>query len=792
MSTVKQVTLQLFAKTAEAQAELDAIMARAKELGDLNPTIRPKIDKAAATAGLAVLRRDMKDAGRDANTLSGSISDVGKNAAKAGGASGIGALVGAGGGSGMGALIGAATALVTPITTIAFGLAGFGLAAYGAAKPILNAAQATGGLAANMSKLNPEQQKVARGLLGLGHQFGAFEKQLQPQVLGFFNEGIRLAGHLLGDVQPVAKATGTALGGLLGEIDKEFQSGTWQQFFTFMARTAGPDIQLLGKTFLNLAGAMPPLLEVLQPVANDFLDITSALSKLIGVAAAYQQSLDKTAQHEHGLAAITDGLRKLLFDPGFGLSQALHLLHLASGESSHSLNLAAISAALAGKDMKAAGPKAWSLNTAVAALNTSMTALVGNLLTLQGSDVSWQQSLQAAKKQLDSNTAGLAGNSRNALANKQAVIAASNAAISFADQQLTLGKNLGGASRTIQDQIRWLQGLHDKSRFVRDEIKALRLEEQKLQAQRVNQKISVRGLGSWSIAHHGGPQGMGVGRAAAGGRVPGYGGGDRWPALLEGGETIVPKHLTGAVAPLMKAHGVPGFAAGGIIGSYDGNVAGLSPWVKHNDKATIRLIDQAVASATLAGIRAAARTAAASGSGALGGDAAANAALARRMFPQWGSGANWAAWNFVALAESGWNRFARNPSSGAYGIPQALPPTKLPFAGQAAGGSHAGPQIGWMGQYMQSVYGGPLGAAAHEAAFRWYDKGGWLPPGLSLALNTTGRPERVGGGGGTPARRHGSGPLFTINGGVNIREETDIPAVAARMSFLMTAAGLGS
>jgi hypothetical protein len=29
-----------------------------------------------------------------------------------------------------------------------------------------------------------------------------------------------------------------------------------------------------------------------------------------------------------------------------------------------------------------------------------------------------------------------------------------------------------------------------------------------------------------------------------------------------------------------------------------------------------------------------------------------------------------------------------------------------------------------------------------------YDKGGWLPQGLSLALNTTGRPERVGGGGG--------------------------------------------
>ena len=41
----------------------------------------------------------------------------------------------------------------------------------------------------------------------------------------------------------------------------------------------------------------------------------------------------------------------------------------------------------------------------------------------------------------------------------------------------------------------------------------------------------------------------------------------------------------------------------------------------------------------------------------------------------------------------------------------------------------------------------PLGAEAHENAFHWYDRGGLLPRGLSLALNTTGRPERVLGPG---------------------------------------------
>ena len=58
---------------------------------------------------------------------------------------------------------------------------------------------------------------------------------------------------------------------------------------------------------------------------------------------------------------------------------------------------------------------------------------------------------------------------------------------------------------------------------------------------------------------------------AAGYRVPGYGGGDVHPAMLEGGEAVVPKELTPTVAPFLKAHGVPGFAGGGVMGSDGGH-----------------------------------------------------------------------------------------------------------------------------------------------------------------------------------------------------------------------------
>jgi SLT domain-containing protein/phage-related protein len=53
---------------------------------------------------------------------------------------------------------------------------------------------------------------------------------------------------------------------------------------------------------------------------------------------------------------------------------------------------------------------------------------------------------------------------------------------------------------------------------------------------------------------------------AGGGRVPGYGGGDQWPALLESGEVVVPKEKAGPLAWLWKMIGIPGYANGGSPG----------------------------------------------------------------------------------------------------------------------------------------------------------------------------------------------------------------------------------
>ena len=69
--------------------------------------------------------------------------------------------------------------------------------------------------------------------------------------------------------------------------------------------------------------------------------------------------------------------------------------------------------------------------------------------------------------------------------------------------------------------------------------------------------------------------------------------------------------------------------------------------------------------------------------------------------------------------ESGWNVHAFNPYSGAYGIPQAVPGSKMSSAGLHWRTS-ARTQIRWGLRYIRSRYGSPRRAWAHSNAYGWY------------------------------------------------------------------------
>lgn len=69
--------------------------------------------------------------------------------------------------------------------------------------------------------------------------------------------------------------------------------------------------------------------------------------------------------------------------------------------------------------------------------------------------------------------------------------------------------------------------------------------------------------------------------------------------------------------------------------------------------------------------------------------------------------------------ESQWNPYAENSSSGAYGIPQSLPGSKMASAG-ADWRTNPITQINWGIGYIKGRYGTPCSAWAHSNAVGWY------------------------------------------------------------------------
>lgn len=96
-----------------------------------------------------------------------------------------------------------------------------------------------------------------------------------------------------------------------------------------------------------------------------------------------------------------------------------------------------------------------------------------------------------------------------------------------------------------------------------------------------------------------------------------------------------------------------------------------------------------------------------------------NRTLGRQMAAARGwTGDQWVCLNNLWTKESGWRHKAAS-TSGAYGIPQALPGTKMASAG-SDWKTNPATQIKWGLNYIDNRYGTPCSAWRHFQAKRWY------------------------------------------------------------------------
>lgn len=732
------------------------------------------------------------------NTAAESVGLSARLAALTGGSGGVG---------GMGALAAAGIGLAPILATVGAGLAGDAAAAAGVIGPVIKATESAKGLQGAWAKLDPAQRAAAGSLLALKAQYHAFQDALKPEILTGFAAATRLAGHVLADIQPIAAITGKSFDGLIGQIDSTLQDSQWQQFWAFMGRTAPGDMQLLDHTVVTLTNDLPSLLESLQPVGHGLLVATDDAAKAAGGITRFYQSFQKNVpvstehtfsfirdvdkwttdltNHIPGARAVNDwlsGLQHGLSGAGASAAAATPVIHASAvevsayqdsfsqlvhplaaartslgqlvhpiGETSGGLGVLARVASPASRGIFATGAAAAATTVHVHAMAQSVQELTNaesksldtqlaysNALIASKNDaVSLRQALKASHDQIGMHTAA-----------QRASFGAANTYISdleqAAKQAIASGHGASSAASAIRAGLPILDAAKTKNRLYWQEVRTLKDWLDKLRQEKtIQERITVTGQGTWTMhnpSNQSLPGGFPGGTGAAAGAYITQGTtptADDVLARVSKGELIVPTKFVNSGAVDHLRGQIPGFAAGGIAGSYSGSVAGLKPWAAGNVAATNSAVLNALGNAIAHGVLQSLAGLGAGASGPL-------QSIAKQMLTQLGWGSQWPAFNALEMREAGWNPSATNPSSGAYGLPQALPPGKMASAG-ADWRTNPVTQLRWMMGYIGARYGSPAGAWAHEVNFGWYDRGGYLPPGLTLAMNGTGRPEPVGG-----------------------------------------------
>lgn len=157
------------------------------------------------------------------------------------------------------------------------------------------------------------------------------------------------------------------------------------------------------------------------------------------------------------------------------------------------------------------------------------------------------------------------------------------------------------------------------------------------------------------------------------------------------------------------------------------------------------------------------------GLGGSGGGSSANQQIGQVLAAARGwSGPQWAALKNLWNGESGWNEKALNKSSGAYGIPQSLPASKMASAG-GDWKTNAATQIKWGLSYIAERYDNPLNAYSQwlSRSPHWYAKG---TDGATKGLAWVGErgPELVNFKGGEDVLSHPQSMAFAKANGIKL------------------------
>jgi phage-related protein len=363
---VKRVMLKIVADDGDSEEKLDRISEKADELARKHPDIKVRIDSAAASAKLAVLKGEMRAAADEANKDNGG-----------GFMSGLRGLVPAIGEMSMfqKVMLGVnlATTFAEPLiagVTVAVGGMASGLVAAGAgvgvfglvAKGVysqvssqiqnynadmLAAQEATSKTAKAQDELKAKdafnglsasQKEFAQGIVTIQGDWQHFVTENTAGVASIMHQGMGLLPGLFKDLQGFLPGTEAAIHHIISDLGTGLKSSSFQSFIHMLQDNAGPALEktagIIGHLFVGIGGIIKAFMPEAQSMLGGldsgmarFAHWGQTLSSHSGFQSLMTMFRTETPMAVHTLANLGSMLKTLLSDitglDGVGNSKTL-------------------------------------------------------------------------------------------------------------------------------------------------------------------------------------------------------------------------------------------------------------------------------------------------------------------------------------------------------------------------------------------------------------------------------------------------------------------------------------
>ncbi len=345
----KTIKMRFRLDSADGKAQLDEIRAKAERLGYKDVRIKVRVDgKGRAVAELEAIKAEADKAGGGPGLLSRLL---GAASGAAGGLPLIGGLAGSGP-AGLAAVAGGLAALLPEVVAVGSGFAAAGAGAgsfYLLAHPAISSltqdyaalqsaqsayskAQEKEALSPSKSNLKAEQtallnlravrkgmtadeSSAAGGISRLAAEYHKMTDAFRPQAFRIFSDGLRVAGHLLPAVTPMATAFAGALHPLMQQLDKFTQSKGFQDWLRQFTSLIGPAVTAIGKGIGGTVNELGKLMtvfsgkDVARGIDIAFGVIKGAIGGITGLVRGLKSAWDGIS-HTSTFKKLADDFKK--------------------------------------------------------------------------------------------------------------------------------------------------------------------------------------------------------------------------------------------------------------------------------------------------------------------------------------------------------------------------------------------------------------------------------------------------------------------------------------------------